>query len=65
MIASSGQNSRRVSGGYISSLDGYDGQWEYMIDKIDSGHRFQSRLRRGHSRQFSRRTDRRRFVELE
>jgi S1-C subfamily serine protease len=33
MIASSGQNSRRVSGGYISSLDGYDGQWEYMIDK--------------------------------
>jgi serine protease Do len=33
MVASSGQNSRRVSGGYISSLDGYDGQWEYMIDK--------------------------------
>lgn len=33
MIASSGQASRRVSGGYISSLEGYDGQWEYMIDK--------------------------------
>jgi len=33
MIASSGQTGRRVSGGYVSSLEGYDGQWEYMIDK--------------------------------
>jgi S1-C subfamily serine protease len=33
MIGSSGQNSRRVSGGYVSSLDSYDGEWEYMIDK--------------------------------
>jgi len=33
MIASSGQTGRRVSGGYVSSLDPYDGQWEYMIDK--------------------------------
>jgi len=33
MIASSGQGGRRVSGGYISSLESYDGQWEYMIDK--------------------------------
>jgi S1-C subfamily serine protease len=33
MIASSGQSGRRVSGGYISSLESYDGQWEYMIDK--------------------------------
>jgi S1-C subfamily serine protease len=33
MIASSGQTGRRVSGGYISSLERYDGQWEYMIDK--------------------------------
>lgn len=33
MIASSGQNGRRVMGGYVSSLEGYDGQWEYMIDK--------------------------------
>jgi S1-C subfamily serine protease len=33
MIASSGQTGRRVSGGYVSSLDAYDGQWEYMIDK--------------------------------
>ncbi len=33
MIGSSGQNSRRVSGGYVSSLESYDGEWEYMIDK--------------------------------
>jgi S1-C subfamily serine protease len=33
MIASSGQTARRVSGGYVSSLECYDGQWEYMIDK--------------------------------
>ena len=33
MIASSGQSGRRVGGGYVSSLEGYDGQWEYMIDK--------------------------------
>jgi S1-C subfamily serine protease len=33
MVASSGQNGRRVSGGYVSSQAGYDGEWEYMIDK--------------------------------
>jgi S1-C subfamily serine protease len=33
MIASSGQTGRRVSGGYVSSMEPYDGQWEYMIDK--------------------------------
>ncbi|MGH7795274.1 MAG: S1C family serine protease [Candidatus Binatia bacterium] len=33
MVASSGQTGRRVMGGYVSSLEGYDGQWEYMIDK--------------------------------
>lgn len=33
MVASSGQNSRRVSGGYVASQAGYDGEWEYMIDK--------------------------------
>ena len=33
MIASSGQAGRRISGGYVSSLESYDGQWEYMIDK--------------------------------
>ena len=24
---------RRVSGGYVTSIEGYDGHWEYMIDK--------------------------------
>jgi S1-C subfamily serine protease len=33
MIASSGNIGRRVSGGYVSSLECYDGQWEYMIEK--------------------------------
>lgn len=33
MIASAGQNSRRVSGGYVSSMASYDGEWEYMIEK--------------------------------
>lgn len=33
MIASCGQAGRRVSGGYVTSTELYDGQWEYMIDK--------------------------------
>ena len=33
MVASSGEAGRRVSGGYVTSTEGYDGQWEYMIDK--------------------------------
>jgi serine protease Do len=33
MIASSGKTGRRVSGGYVSSTDCYDGEWEYMIEK--------------------------------
>jgi S1-C subfamily serine protease len=33
MIASNGEASRRVSGGYVTSTEGYDGQWEYMLDK--------------------------------
>ena len=33
MIASSGQTGRRLSGGYVSSLDCYDGHWEYMLEK--------------------------------
>jgi S1-C subfamily serine protease len=33
MIASAGQTGRRIAGGYISSTESYDGQWEYMIDK--------------------------------
>jgi S1-C subfamily serine protease len=37
MIASSGDAARRVSGGYVTSLEGYDGQWEYMIDKSGFG----------------------------
>jgi serine protease Do len=33
MIASSGQMGRRVSGGYVSSTEPYDGHWEYMLEK--------------------------------
>jgi S1-C subfamily serine protease len=33
MVASSGEAARRISGGYVTSLECYDGQWEYMIDK--------------------------------
>ncbi len=33
IIASSGQTGRRASGGYISSHEAYDGQWEYMLEK--------------------------------
>ena len=34
MVASSGGTGRRVSGScYVTSVEGYDGQWEYMIDK--------------------------------
>jgi serine protease Do len=33
MIASSGQTSRRVNGGYVSSTECYDGHWEYMLEK--------------------------------
>ena len=33
IIASSGNNERRVSGGYVTSLESYDGHWEYMLDQ--------------------------------
>jgi S1-C subfamily serine protease len=33
IVASSGQTARRISGGYITSFDSYDGHWEYMLDK--------------------------------
>ena len=33
MVASSGQQSRRVSDGGVTSLDGYDAQWEYMLER--------------------------------
>lgn len=33
IVASNGQAERRVSGGYVTSLEPYDGHWEYMLDK--------------------------------
>ena len=33
MVASSGQNNRRVSDGNVTSLEGYDGQWEYLLER--------------------------------
>lgn len=33
IIASCGQTGRRVSGGYVSSMECYDGHWEYMLEK--------------------------------
>lgn len=33
IVASCGEVGRRVSGGYVSSTESYDGHWEYMLDK--------------------------------
>lgn len=33
MVASAGQQSRRVSDGSVTSLEGYDGQWEYLLER--------------------------------
>lgn len=33
IVASSGEAGRRVSGGYITSMESYDGHWEYMLEK--------------------------------
>jgi len=33
IVASSGNTERKVSGGYITSLEPYDGHWEYMLDQ--------------------------------
>lgn len=33
IIASSGEAGRRVSGGYVTSTESYDGHWEYLLDK--------------------------------
>lgn len=33
MVASSGQQSRRVSDGGVTSVEGYDGQWEYLLER--------------------------------
>lgn len=33
IVASCGETGRRVSGGYVTSLESYDGHWEYMLEK--------------------------------
>ncbi len=33
IIASSGETERRVSGGYVTTTESFDGHWEYMLDK--------------------------------
>jgi len=33
IVASSGETGRRVSGGYITSMDSYDGHWEFLLEK--------------------------------
>ena len=33
IVASSGETGRRVSGGYVTSLASYDGQWEYLLER--------------------------------
>jgi len=33
IVASSGETARRVSGGYVTSTESYDGQWEYLLEK--------------------------------
>ena len=33
IVASAGETERRVSGGYVTSTESFDGHWEYMVDK--------------------------------
>ncbi|HWP59231.1 MAG TPA: trypsin-like peptidase domain-containing protein [Candidatus Acidoferrales bacterium] len=33
IVSSTGEAERRVSGGYITSFESFDGQWEYMLEK--------------------------------
>ncbi len=33
IVASSGETGRRVSGGYVTSMESYDGHWEYLLEK--------------------------------
>jgi len=33
IVASSGETGRRVSGGYVTSTESYDGHWEFMLEK--------------------------------
>lgn len=33
IVASSGETERRVSGGYVTSTESFDGHWEYLLEK--------------------------------
>jgi len=33
ILASSGETGRRVNGGYVTSMESYDGHWEYLLEK--------------------------------
>lgn len=33
IVASNGPTERKISGGYVTSLESYDGHWEYMLEK--------------------------------
>ncbi len=33
IVASTGNTGRRVSGGYVTSLEAYDAQWEFLLEK--------------------------------
>jgi len=33
IVASSGETGRRISGGYVTSVEAYDGHWEFMLEK--------------------------------
>ena len=33
IVASNGGNERKISGGYVTSQEPYDGHWEYMLEK--------------------------------
>ena len=33
IVASNGEAQRRTSGGYVTSFEGYDGHWEYMLER--------------------------------
>lgn len=33
LVASAGEGGRRINGGYVTSTEGYDGHWEYMLEK--------------------------------
>jgi S1-C subfamily serine protease len=33
IVASNGETARRVNGGYVTSMESYDGHWEYLLEK--------------------------------